>query len=126
MPFVTITLPEGKDQQYIQSLSSIVHSAMVDTINCPPITIYHNIHEVKPGHMIYLPEYKKMKRSENVVFLQITMKEGRTPEMKQQMYETISSRLNESLGIRFEDIIIIVTESKAEDWYFGRKENSVS
>ncbi len=122
MPFVTITLPEGKDQQFIQSLSSLVHSAMVETINCPPAVLYHVVHQVKQEQLMYLPEYKDMQRSKDIVILQIAMKEGRTPEMKKLMYETISSRLNNSLGIRYEDIIIVVSESKAEDWYFGRKE----
>ncbi|TAK58381.1 MAG: tautomerase family protein [Bacteroidetes bacterium] len=120
MPLVTITLPEGKSPQFIQSLSTIVHEAMVETINCPPDALYHIINQVKREQLTYMPEYKGMKRSENVIILQITLKEGRTPEQKKQMYEKISSGLNSNLGIRFEDIIIILTDSAAENWYFGR------
>ena len=120
MPFVTITLPEGNNQQFIQSLSAIVQAAMVETIKCPPNSLYHRIQQVRRDELIYLPGYNNILRSENVIMFEITLKEGRTAEQKKQLYEAISSGLNKNLGIRYEDIIIVLTENKAEDWYFGR------
>lgn len=120
MPIVNITLVKGRDRAFIGALSEIIHSAMVDTVNCPPHTRYHAINEVAREDLIYLPEYKGLRRTDSVVLLQITLKEGRTTEQKKAMYERISSDLNKKLGVRFEDVFIILTQNSADDWYFGK------
>lgn len=119
MPIVTITLIEGKEPAFISALSQIVHTAMVETIQCPPATLYHIINEVKRDRLIFLREYKGLKRSDDVVILQITLKEGRTPEQKKMLYERISRDAHDQLGVRKENLWIILTDNKPEDWYFG-------
>src|ERR1035437_8310477 len=115
MPFVTITLKEGKDKKFIKSLSETIHAAMLETIVFPEDVLFHKIHEVKKEHMIYLNEFRNVKRSENMIFIECTIKAGRTADKKQTMYKRISDDLFSELGIRKEDIIIIIKENSAED-----------
>jgi phenylpyruvate tautomerase PptA (4-oxalocrotonate tautomerase family) len=117
MPFVTITLKEGKDKKFIHSLSEIIHTAMQETIICPEDVLFHKIHEVKKEHMIYLNEFRNIKRSDDMIFIECTIKAGRTADKKQAMYKRISEDLFSELGVRKEDIIIVIRENSAEDWY---------
>jgi 4-oxalocrotonate tautomerase len=121
MPFVTITLQEGKDKIFIKSLSENIHKAMVETIVFPKDVLFHKVHEVKKEQMIYLDEFRNIKRSENLIFIECTIKTGRSSEMKQAMYKRISEDLFTKLGVRKEDIIIVIRENSAEDWYLEPK-----
>jgi 4-oxalocrotonate tautomerase len=117
MPFVTITLKEGKDKEFIKSLSDTIHTAMQETIVFPEDVLFHKIHEVKKEHMIYLNEFRNVKRSEDMIFVECTIKAGRTADKKQAMYKRITEDLFSELGVRKEDIIIVIRENSAEDWY---------
>ena len=117
MPFVTITLKEGKDRKFIKSLSEVIHTAMLEIIVFPEDVLFHKIHEVKREHMVYLNEFRNIKRSEDMIFIECTIKAGRTAEKKQAMYKRILEDLFSELGVRKEDIIIVIRENSAEDWY---------
>lgn len=121
MPFVTITLQEGKDKKFIKSLSDTIHTAMQETIIFPADVLFHKIHEVKKGQMIYLNEFRNVKRSDNMIFIECTIKTGRTADQKQAMFKRITEDLFSKLGVRKEDIIIVIKENSAEDWYLKPK-----
>ena len=121
MPFVTITLQEGRDKKFINFLSETIHTAMQETIIFPADVLFHKIHEVKKGQMIYLHEFRNVKRSENMIFIECTIKTGRTADQKQAMYKRISEDLFSKLGVRKEDIIIVIRGNSAEDWYLEPK-----
>jgi phenylpyruvate tautomerase PptA (4-oxalocrotonate tautomerase family) len=119
MPLVTITLLEGKDQAFIKSLSETIHTAMQETIICPPDVLFHKIHEMKKGHMIYLDNFRSTQRSEDMIWLECNIKAGRSAEQKQAMFKRISNDLYSKLGVRKEDIIIVIRENSPEDWYLN-------
>lgn len=53
------------------------------------------------------------------MFIQITLSEGRTVEMKQAFYKAVADGLHERLKLRREDIFINLVEVKKENWSFG-------
>ena len=119
MPYVQISINEGKERSYLENLSGIIHTAMIETIDCPEEVLYHTINELKPNQMIFKSEFRGMQRSADMIFIQMILKEGRTAEKKNAMYKKITSDLHKSLGLRKEDIFISVTENSGADWYFG-------
>jgi 4-oxalocrotonate tautomerase len=121
MPFVTITLTEGRDRNFVKLLSEVIHTAMVETIVFPADVLFHKIHEVKKGQMIYQNEFRNIKRSEDMIFIECTIKTGRTADQKQAMYKRISDDLSSKMGVRGEDIIIVIRENQPEDWYLQPK-----
>lgn len=121
MPFVSITLREGKSEAFLKTLSETIHKAMVSTIACPPETLYHEILQTGKNGRVYLPQYRGMERTEDMIFIRMILKEGRTAEQKNAMYRLICKELHRELGIRTEDLFITLTENKAEDWFFGLK-----
>ena len=117
MPFVTITLRKGRDKKFIKALSEVIHTAMQETLIFPSEVLFHKIHELKKEQMICLADFKNNRRSNNIIFLECTIKAGRNSKQKKAMYKRISDDLFSKLGVRKEDIIIVIKENSPEDWY---------
>jgi len=119
MPLVRISLRKGKPADFGKRIGAIVYQTMVDTINVPVHDNFQVITEHDANGLIYDAEYLDIHRTDDVVFIQITLNEGRTVEMKKAFYKTLAERLNEELALRMEDILINLVEVKKENWSFG-------
>lgn len=119
MPLVRIALRQGKPAEFGKRIGAVVYQTMVDTINVPVHDNFQVITEHGADGLIYDPEYQNIVRTDEVVFIQITLNEGRTVEMKKTFYKTLAERLNQELGLRQEDIMINLVEVKKENWSFG-------
>jgi phenylpyruvate tautomerase PptA (4-oxalocrotonate tautomerase family) len=102
-----------------KKIGVVVYRTMVDTINVPLHDNFQVITEHDRDNLVYDPEYLNIPRTDGVVFIQITLNEGRTPEMKKAFYEVLAERLHQELGLRLEDIFINLVEVKKENWSFG-------
>lgn len=119
MPFVRIDLTEGRTAAQIAALGDAVHRAMVETIDVPPLDRFQVITPHAPGWLIADPEYLGIKRSKDVVFVQITLNEGRTLEKKKALYAAVAKNLSTDCGFRPEDVVVNLVDVKKEDWSFG-------
>jgi phenylpyruvate tautomerase PptA (4-oxalocrotonate tautomerase family) len=119
MPLVRISLRKGKPADFGKKIGAVVYRTMVDTINVPLHDNFQVITEHDANSLIYDPEYLSIPRTDEVVFIQITLNEGCTIEMKKLFYQTLAERLHQELGLRMEDILINLVEVKKENWSFG-------
>ena len=53
------------------------------------------------------------------MFIQITLNQGRSVELKKQFYQQVAQNLNEIMNIRQEDVFINLVEVAKENWSFG-------
>ncbi len=60
-----------------------------------------------------------VQRSEKVLLIEITLRRGRSVEIKQALYTTIAERLHQHLGHRKEDVFVTLHENETADWSFG-------
>ena len=51
--------------------------------------------------------------------IQVTLREGRSTEVKQAFFKFIAEGLHQRVGIRREDVIINLVEDTLADWSFG-------
>lgn len=119
MPLVRIALREGKPATYHTAIGDAVHKAMVETINVPAQDRFQVITEHAPDNLIYDPTYLDIQRSDDVVFIQITLNAGRTTEMKKTFYARVAELLAENPGLRKQDVLISLVEVSKENWSFG-------
>ena len=119
MPLVRITLRRGKTPEVLGELSNAVHEALVATANVPADDRFHVIEEVEPEHLVAHATYGGVERSENVVFVQITLNAGRTVDVKRALYADIAKRLQESVDVRPDDVLVSLVEVTKENWSFG-------
>lgn len=122
MPLVRISLRKGKAAGYRAAIADGVHKAMVETIGIPLADRFQVIAEHDKEEMISDPAYLNIQRTDDVVFIQITMNAGRTVEMKKALYAGIVRYLAESPGLRPQDVLINLVEVPRENWSFGNGE----
>jgi 4-oxalocrotonate tautomerase len=124
MPLVRIDLLEGKPGEYRAQLGQIVYQAMMETLNVPKDDNFQVIteHSKSEGGFRFDPGYLGISRSDNCIFLQITLNSGRSVEMKQRFYKAVADGLHEALKLRREDVLINLVEVVKENWSFGNGE----
>jgi len=119
MPLVRISFLQGRPEGFGTKVAEVVYRTMVDTINVPPKDNFQVITEHDKDTLIYDPNYLNIPRTDGVVFIQITLNEGRTVELKKAFYRTLAERLHQELGVRMEDVFVNLVEVKKENWSFG-------
>ena len=119
MPLVRISLREGKPETYRRALADGIHRAMVDAINVPPLDRFQVITEHPAESLIYDPAYLGIVRSDDVVFVQITLNAGRSTEQKRALYARMAELLGVNPGLRPQDLLISLVEVSRENWSFG-------
>jgi 4-oxalocrotonate tautomerase len=119
MPLVRIDLRQGKPAEYRAALGDAVHQAMVETINVPAADRFQVIAEHPAGGLVYDPSYLGVSRSDDVVFVQITLNAGRTLDLKKALYARMVELLAEKPGLRREDVLVSLVEVTKENWSFG-------
>ena len=122
MPLVRIDLVEGKTPEYRIAIGQVVYQAMLDVLNVPNNDRFQVITEHAKTGMQFDRNYLGIQRSDDCIFLQITLNSGRTLEMKQRFYKAIADGLHDSLNVRREDILINLVEVAKENWSFGNGE----
>ena len=118
MPIVRISLMQGKPGLG-RKVGEIVYRTMMETINVPAKDNFQIITEHDKNCLFYDPDYLDIRRGDGVIFLQITLNEGRTLEAKKHFYKTLAERLHRELDVRLEDVLINLVEVKKENWSFG-------
>jgi 4-oxalocrotonate tautomerase len=118
MPLVRIDLRKGKDATYREEISRIVHEALV-SVGVPKDDRFQLISEHEPPNLVFDQTYLGIRRTEDLVMIQITWNEGRTLEQKKALYKAIADGLAGRLGLRREDVFVSLVEVKKENWSFG-------
>ena len=118
MPLVRIAFRPGKSAQYRQAVAEEVHRALVEAASVPELDRFQILTEHAPGDLIYDPTYLGIKRSDDIVMIQITLNQ-RTQAVKVALYKAIAARLAKNPGMRPEDVFISLVPVAPEDWSFG-------
>jgi 4-oxalocrotonate tautomerase len=63
--------------------------------------------------------YLGVARSDDLVYIQITVFNTRTTEQKKALFRRVAELLGENPGIRPEDVFVNVLESAKENWSLG-------
>jgi phenylpyruvate tautomerase PptA (4-oxalocrotonate tautomerase family) len=119
MPLVRIDIRKGRPAGFGRRIGEVVYRTMADTINVPAHDHFQVIAEHDADGLVYDPEYLGIARSDGIVFIQITLNEGRSVELKRRFYDTLATRLHGELGVRREDVFVSLVEVKKENWSFG-------
>jgi len=122
MPLVRIDLLEGKTLEYRTRAGEIVYRAMLEALNVPKDDRFQVITEHPSAGLNYDREYLGVHRTDDCIFIQITLNAGRSVEMKQRFYKAVADGLHEGLKVRREDVFISLVEVHKEDWSFGNGE----
>ena len=119
MPLVRIDTLSARTVDQLGAIGDGVHRAMVETIGIPQADRFQVLSAHAPGGLVFDPAYLGIRRTDGIVFVQITMSVGRTVEQKKALYSAVVRNLAAHPGVRPEDVFINLVEVVKEDWSFG-------
>lgn len=119
MPLVRVDLRAGKPPAYRRALADGVYQAMTEVAGVPAGDQFETVNEYDPENLVYNPTYLGIRRDGDVVFVQITLNEGRSLETKRALYARIVELFATDPGVRPENVLINLVEVKRENWSFG-------
>ena len=122
MPLVRIDLRKGTSPEYRKALGDGVQRAMAEALAIPLEDRFQVITEHPADGLIYDPSYLGVRRSDQVVFVQITLSAGRKPQQKRKLFKRMAEILAESPGLKPQDLLINLVEVSWENWSFGNGE----
>ncbi len=120
MPIVRIDLSQNRSIGDRAKISDGVHRAFTQSVGIPEGDKFHVLATHPTTDLVADPSYLGMERRD-VVFIQITLVRGRSRELKQQLYRAIVTELA-GVGVRPDDVAVVLTENGPEDYSWGKGE----
>jgi len=114
MPLVRISFLEGRPAAYRRAIADSVHRAIVGTADVPASDRFQVITEHTPESLIYDPTYLDIGRTDDLVFVQITLNAGRSMEQKRALYGRVLELMAKNVGVRPQDVLISLIEVACE------------
>jgi 4-oxalocrotonate tautomerase len=118
MPLLHVSLRAGKPEAYRQAIFDGLYRAMREALNVPEDDQFMTITEHDAANFRYGNAYG-VERSADVVYIQITVFNTRTPEQKKALFRRTAELLGENPGIRKEDVFVVVLDAAKENWSVG-------
>lgn len=119
MPLAHISLRAGKPEAYRQAIFDSLYRAMREGLNVPEDDQFMTITEHDAANFRYGSSYLGISRSDDLVYIQITVFDTRTAEQKKALFQRLVELLGENPGIRPDDVFVNVLEAAKENWSLG-------
>lgn len=118
MPLVHIALRAGKPPAYRQAIFDGLYRAMREALGVPEGDQFMTISEHDAANFRYGAAFG-IARSDDLVFIRITVFDTRTVDQKKALFRRIAEALGENPGIRAEDVFVVITAAAKENWSVG-------
>lgn len=118
MPIIHVALRAGKPEAYRQAIFDGLYRAMRETLNVPEDDQFMTLSEHEAANFRTGTAYG-VARSNDVVYIGITVFDTRTAEQKTALFKRTAELLGKNPGIRPEDVFIVILPSAKENWSVG-------
>jgi 4-oxalocrotonate tautomerase len=118
MPLLHISLRAGKPEAYRQAIFDSLYRAIREALDVPEDDQFMTITEHDAANFRYGAAFG-VARSDDLVYIRITVFNTRTAEQKKALFGRIAALLGESPGIRPEDVFVNITDTAKENWSVG-------
>ena len=119
MPLVRIDVSKSSQAGLARAIGERVYRAMHEEINVPENDHFQILSTHEADELVRPAQYLGVEYSDGLVFIQITLNQGRTTELKKRLYRRIAQDVSTELGLRIQDIFISLLEVDKENWSFG-------
>jgi 4-oxalocrotonate tautomerase len=124
MPLVNIDVLEGRTEEELLRIGDSVHEAMVELLDVPERDRFQMITQHSRATLQFDRDYLDIERSDQFVMVRVTLSAGRSAEAKSAFYQKLAELLADRIGLRSEDLAVILVENERADWSFGRGQAS--
>ena len=120
MPFVRIDALRA-DQARLDALGRAVHEALDEAIGIPHDDLFQVLtsHDGTTGTFRYDRDYLGVHRDDGIVYIDITLRAGRTDEQKKALYAKIAELAVKYADTEPRNVFVTVHENQFSDWSFG-------
>ena len=118
MPLIHVSLRAGKPDTYREAIFDSLYRALRETLDVPEGDEFMTISEHGAANFRYGNAFG-VARSDDLVYIQITVFNSRTAEQKKALFRRIAELLGKSPGIRPEDVFVNILEAAKENWSVG-------
>lgn len=121
MPFVRVGYLENQytDNQFL-GISQCIMSALIEHFNVPIDDYFQVFHAHKKSEFYYSKNYLNISRTDQLLYIQITLGSGRSRDQKRNFYKRLAELLSAQCKIQEEDVFVVLVETELEDWTFGK------
>ena len=118
MPLIHISLRAGKPEAYRQAIFDSLYRALREALSVPEGDQFMTITEHDAANFRYGAAFG-ITRSDDLVYIQITVFDTRTAKQKKELFRRIAELLGESPGIAPEDVFVNIFDAAKENWSVG-------
>jgi phenylpyruvate tautomerase PptA (4-oxalocrotonate tautomerase family) len=121
MPLVRISLAAPRSPAHRRAIADAVHTALGEAFDVPVDDRFQVVTDSAEGTtLIHSDGYFGNRYTDDMALIQITVSEGRSLEKKRRLYRRIVELVGQNPGLRAEDVVINLVETKKENWSFGQ------
>lgn len=120
MPFVRIDALNA-DRATLEGLGRAVHEALIDAIGIPADDLFQVLtsHDGTTGMFRYDPDYLGVHRDDGIVYVDVTMRAGRTDAQKKALYAKVAELAGKYADTEPRNVFVTLHENQFADWSFG-------
>ena len=118
MPLIHVSMRSGKPDAFRQAIFDGLYRALREALQVPDDDQFMTITEHDASNFRYGAAFG-IERSDDLLYIRITIFDTRTVEQKKALFQRISDILAESPGVRPEDVFVNLIESAKQNWSVG-------
>ena len=118
MPLIRIDMVKGRSEAEVAILAKSIHDAVVEVMSVPERDRFQIVTQHEPFEIYAEDAGLGFERDNSVVMIQITTHKGRDVNLRQRLYQKITSGLA-ICGVTPNNVFISYVENSAADWSFG-------
>jgi len=119
MPFARIDIAKGKTPEYRATVADVVYGGIVEVLKAPEGDRFMIIGEHTPENFVFDPNFLGIKRTSDLVIIQVTSTVGNTKDQKFAFYKRMADELNRRLKLDPGNVFVSMVFVNREDWSFG-------
>lgn len=119
MAIVRVDFILNQPVEFVSAISGIINSTMQKVLGVPPQENYIVCQGYEKGAILHAPGVCPPERLEKIVFVQITLNQGRSAELKAKFFSELNFDLAATGYVQPENIYINLVEVARENWSFG-------
>ena len=119
MPFIHTYVHRETNAIDRRAIVEAIHQALVASIGMPADELFNMLHEYSADSFHFSRTFNDVKRSDQIVVVEITLRRGRSDAMKRELYRAIAANVCAKTTISSEDVFIFMHENDFSDWSVG-------
>jgi phenylpyruvate tautomerase PptA (4-oxalocrotonate tautomerase family) len=120
MPLVKVNLLKGRSTKEKDAIATSIQEALVSTLDVSDANRYQLFNEYDRESFRHSSRYLGMSYTDQLLIIEITIREGDGDEQKQALLAAINRNLVAAGVVRADDVFVLLTEIGDTDVSFGK------